>query len=348
MKKLKKLSNLEISSFCEQMGIIMKAGISTLDGLDILKKDTKDPIGKDLCEALIQSIKDSSSFHEAIVSTHIFPSYVKNMVAIGEESGTLDLVLASLGIYYKREDNIHISIVNAIRYPLIMIAMMFLIIVVLLTNVLPIFNRVFNQLGGEISGAAKVLLTLGTSMSQYSFLIIASLIFIGLLIVFFRKTSIGRKWSLTIFGWFPPLKKFNYGIAMGRFANGLALSFSSGLDTYKSLDLVYQLVDNAIVQKKISTCKKSLMENISFGESLVQAGLFSNLHARMITVGFKSGSIDEVMEKIAMDYEEQTDRRIYATLSTLEPTLVIILSLIVGLILLSVILPLMGIMSSIG
>jgi type IV pilus assembly protein PilC len=203
-------------------------------------------------------------------------------------------------------------------------------------------------LGGEISGVAKILLTLGNSMNQYSIIILIILLGIALCVFFFRKTSLGQKWSKPLFGWFPPIKKLNYGIAMGRFANGLALTFSSGLDTYKSLDLVYQLVDNSIVQKKISVCKNSLKENLSFGESLIQANLFSHLHARMITVGFKSGSIDDVLEKIALDYEEETDRRIYATLSTLEPTLVIILSLIVGLILLSVILPLMGIMSSIG
>lgn len=348
MKKMKKLSNLEISSFCEQMAVIMKAGIATLDGLEILKKDTKDHVGKDLCETLITSIKDGSTFHEAIVVSSVFPSYVRNMIAIGEESGSLDMVLDSLGIYYKREESIHISVVNAIRYPLIMITMMLLIIIVLLTKVLPIFNRVFNQLGGEISGAAKVLLNLGTSMNTYSISILISIVFLVILLLFFNKTRIGKKLSRKLFGWFPPLKNFNYGIAMGRFANGLALTFSSGLDTYKSLDLVYQLVDDAIVQRKITICKEQLMESMPFGESLASADLFSHLHARMITVGFKSGNIDDVMEKIALDYEEQTDARIYATLSTLEPTLVIVLSLIVGLILLSVILPLMSIMSSIG
>lgn len=348
MKKMKKLSNLEVSSFCEQMSIIMKAGISTIDGLEILKKDTKDRFGKDLCEQLILSIKEDSSFHESIVTTNVFPAYVVNMIAIGEESGTLDIVLESLGIYYKREENIHISVVNAIRYPLIMITMMLLIIVVLLTKVLPIFNRVFNQLGGEISGTAKGLLTLGTTINTYSVAIVVFIICIFFLVLFFRKNTYGKRLSKRLFGWFPPLKKFNYGIAMGRFANGLALTFSSGLDTYKSLDLVYQLVDDPIVQKKISICKDCLTDNLSFGEALAEANLFSHLHARMISVGFKSGSIDEVMEKIAINYEEETDARIYSTLSSLEPTLVVVLSSIVGLILLSVILPLMGIMSSIG
>lgn len=348
MKKMKKLSNLETSSFCSEMATIMKAGISTLDGLEILYKDTKDQNGRDLCEYLRTSIVDGSSFHDAIVNSNVFPTYVGNMIAIGETSGALDNVLESLGTYYKREENIHVSVVNAVRYPLIMITMMLLIIIVLLARVLPIFNRVFEQLGGEITGVAKVFLDLGNSINSYFIGIFVVIIVIVLLVFFFRRTSLGKKLSPTVFGWIPPIKKFNEGIAMGRFANGLALTFSSGLDTFQSLDLVYQLVDNKSIQEKITICKEKIRENVPFGESLAQAELFTHLHARMITVGFKSGSIDEVMEKIAEDFEEQTDTKIYNTLSVLEPTLVVILSSIIGLILLSVILPLMGIMSSIG
>ena len=348
MKKIKKLSNLETASFCSEMATIMKAGISTLDGLEILKKDTKDQDGKDLCEFLLTSIKDGKSFHDSIVDLDAFPSYVGNMIAIGEASGSLDVVLESLGIYYKREENIHVSVINAIRYPLIMIAMMFLIIIVLLARVLPIFNRVFEQLGGEITGVAKVLLDLGDSINTYFMVIFIVIAVIILLIFFFRKTTLGRRISPLLFGWFPPIKRFKEGIAMGRFANGLALTFSSGLDTFQSLDLVYQLVDNSNIQKKISICKEKLHENTPFGESLAEAELFTHLHARMISIGFKSGTIDDVMEKIAADFEEQTDTIIYNTLSVLEPTLVVVLSSVVGLILLSIILPLMGIMSSLG
>jgi type IV pilus assembly protein PilC len=348
MKKMKKLSNLETSSFCSEMATIMKAGISTLDGLEILKKDTKDQNGKDLCTYLRDSIINGSSFHDAIVNSHVFPDYVGNMVAIGEASGSLDVVLDSLGIYYKREESIHASVVNAVRYPLIMISMMLLIIIVLLSRVLPIFNRVFEQLGGEITGVAKVFLDLGNSINTYFIVILIIVVVIVLLTLFFRRTTLGKKLSPSVFGWFPPIKRFNEDIAMGRFANGLSLTFSSGLDTFQSLDLVYQLVDNKEIQKKITICKENIRENVPFGESLAQAQLFTHLHARMISVGFKSGTIDEVMDKIATDFEEQTDTKIYNTLSVLEPTLVVVLSSIVGLILLSVILPLMGIMSSIG
>ena len=102
------------------------------------------------------------------------------------------------------------------------------------------------------------------------------------------------------------------------------------------------------MQKKIEACKESLQQGSDFPEALASSAIFNNLHSQMVAVGFKSGNIDSVLRKIADSYEKETDRRIQSIISVLEPTLVIILSVIVGLILLSVILPLMGIMASIG
>ena len=128
---------------------------------------------------------------------------------------------------------------------------------------------------------------------------------------------------------------------------------AAGLDTDKSLDLAEQLVDNPAMVAKIKECRK-LMEGsedtpgISFSESLAKAGIFSAMYSKMVNIGFKSGSVDTVMLQISEYYEQATEKQLRRIVSIIEPTLVIILSLIVGIILLSVLLPLMGIMSSIG
>ena len=102
------------------------------------------------------------------------------------------------------------------------------------------------------------------------------------------------------------------------------------------------------MEENIKNCKEKIKEGDNLSEALISSGIFSNLYSRMITVGFRSGKIDIVMEKIANACEKETDQKMETIISILEPTLVIILSIIVGMILLSVILPLMGIMSSIG
>lgn len=348
MSVKRKLSNTEISSFCDQTALILSAGITPVDGMRILLSDTKDSQGREIISAILDVCERGEKFSEALKTTGVFPDYVINMVQIGEEAGNTDGVMRALADYYTKEEMISDSLKSALRYPLIMIAMMLVVIVVLITKVLPIFNQVFIQLGSEITGFSRSLLSLGNHIRRYSIVFISILAILALLGILFTRTRRGKRVSRDLLARLPLTRSFFEKIASGRFANGMALTLSSGLDTYDSLDMVTQLVDNPNMAAKIQNCKKLITGGDNFSEAVAKAQIFSNLHAKMIAVGFKTGNVDVVMNKIAENYEKETSDRIYSIIAVLEPTLVIILSLIVGLILLSVILPLMGIMSSIG
>jgi type IV pilus assembly protein PilC len=149
-----------------------------------------------------------------------------------------------------------------------------------------------------------------------------------------------RKFALT--------RKLMHDIELERFASGMVLTLSSGMDTYEGLGLVKKLSSDDDMKDKIEKCKELLLDGDSFPEALEKTNIFTSFYAQMVSVGFKSGSMDQAMRQVSERLEKDTERRIYSLISILEPTLVIILSLIVGMILLSVILPLMGIMTTIG
>lgn len=348
MKNQKMLSNSEISSFCSQVVMILNAGITPAEGMNILLQDTKDTGGREIIQMILESCNQGESFYHAISTCNVFPDYVLHMIQLGEESGNLDVVMQSLSSYYEREDSISESIKSAVRYPLIMIAMMIVVIFVLLTKVLPIFNQVFIQLGSEMTGFSGSLLKFGSSLNRYSIVLLVFLVLCCTVYLLAVKTPVGKRLTSKFLNFFPLTKGFYEKVASGRFASGMALALSSGMDTYSSLDLVSNLVDHKGMQAKISICRDNIKNGDNLAEALGKASIFSNLYSRMVAVGFRTGSIDVVMQKIAENYEKETDKKLRSIISILEPTLVIILSLIVGLILLSVILPLMGIMSSIG
>lgn len=348
MKNQKLLTNSEIAVFCGQTAMILRAGITPTEGMGILLSDTTDAKGRQIIEQILGICRQGNTFQNALAATGVFPDYVLHMVALGEESGNLDNVMQALSDYYEREETVAESIQSAIRYPFIMIGMMLLVIFVLLTKVLPIFNQVFIQLGSEMTGISSSLLSLGRSLNRYSLILL--FVLLGSILLYFLafKTRKGRQLSIKILTKFPLTKGFYEKVAAGRFANGLAMTLSSGMDTYNSLDMVSALVENKTIQQKIAACKKYIESGDNLSEALTKAGIFSNLYSRMVAVGFRTGSIDLVMAKISENYDKETAKKLQSIISILEPTLVIILSLIVGLILLSVILPLMGIMSSIG
>ncbi len=342
------LSSYEISVFCRQTSMLLKAGIAPALGIDILIQDTDDPKGRALLEKIQAPLREGASYQEAIAASEAFPDYMLNMIAIGEMSGTLDTVMDSLAYYYERDDNIRINLKSALGYPLVMIGMMFVVIIVLVTQVLPIFSQVFAQLGTSMSAFSQSLLSLGNQLNRYSFVIIAIIVLLVLFFFYFTRTESGRRQFMKLAMRFGPTRALYNGIASGRFASGMALALGSGMDTFSGLDLTLKLVENQEIEEKIRKCRELIIAGESFPDALTQSGIFTKLYSRMVSVGFRSGSMDAVMTQIADRYQSDTDRRIYSIISVLEPTLVIVLSLIVGMILLSVILPLMGIMSSIG
>lgn len=348
MSKQIKLSNAEIASFFNQAALLFQAGFTPRDAMSILYNDCKNDEGKVIYKQIFDACSEGEPFNKALADTGLFPQYVLSMIALGEESGNLDDCMISLSDYYEKEEVIHDSVKSAVRYPMIMILMMLIVIFVLIGKVMPIFEQVFEELGSEITGFAASLLSMSGILNRYSVVLVAILCLIAVIYFLSVKTSYGKNVVYKVLNAIPITRDFYDSVACGRFASGLAIALSSGMDTYTSLDMVSQLIGNRRMEEKISVCSSMLKDGSNFAEALTESGIFSNLHSQMIAVGFKSGNIDTVLRKISDNYEKETMQKIQRIISGLEPTLVIILSLIVGLILLSVILPLMGIMTSIG
>lgn len=343
---MKPFSNIELSSFCGQTALILKSGISVTEGLTIMLEDAASSDEKEVLEGLLEGVQETGQLYQAMEKLEIYPSYMLHMVQIGEETGTLDEVMEALQNHYEREDSIGRSIRNSVTYPLIMTGMMAVVIVVLLVKVMPIFNQVFIQLGTEMTGFSRVLMDMGTIINRYAIVFIAILVIIAGLAVYCTRTASGRS-LLQKLGYKLRFTRVIYEeLAACRFASGMALTLSSGLNPERSMELVHSLNDDTLFQKKLDLCQNEINDGKDLSQALFTSGMFTGIYARMASIGSKTGAMDQVMEQIAELYQDDIDTRMNNILAILEPTLVILLSLIVGVILLSVMLPLMGIMSS--
>lgn len=334
------LSNAEISAFCQQIAMVIDAGLPTYYGISILMDDAPDDEAKELLSRIYKPMESGGTLHSALEGTGVFPKYMVHMVELGEQTGRLEEVLKSLTVYYEREASIRSCIKSAVTYPLIMTVMMLAVIVVLIAKVLPVFSQIYEELGSELTGTARVLMNISTVLDKY--LIVFVLIFVMLLAVALLLYFSGL--TRVLFQG----KGISLSIAANRFANCMYLALASGLDTDQGLELAYELVDNPYMQAKINKCREHIRHGESFSNALLLSGIFSRTYSSMITIGYKTGSMDEVMEKVGNAYENEVEERLNRFISVLEPTLVIILSLFIGLILISFLLPLLGIMSSIG
>lgn len=352
MKK-KLLSNQEMIMFCEHMAMVLKAGLTPAAGIDLMLDDAESEEGRDILLPIAKKCNDGYSFYEAVKASEVFPPYALHMIEIGNASGKLQEVMESLAYHYNREEMLAQGIKSAVTYPFLIIFMMLVVILVLVIKVLPIFQQVFIQLGTELTGFSRSLLNLGNLLATYSAIFIGLFVLAVLGFFYFTKTATGKKLFARFASSFILTRSFYEKIASARFASGMAITVSAGLDTESSLDLVERLVDNKKMNAKVQKCRQ-LMEGdentdpISFSKALVQSAIFNHMYSKMISIGFTTGSVEQVFQKIADSYDREIESSMNETVSILEPTLVIILSIVVCLILLSVIMPLMGIMSSIG
>lgn len=328
----KPLSNLEIAEFCNQMHILLSSGISSTESLVLLAEDSQSDAENKLLTHMIEDIELSGSLYEAAVNSNVFPDYALHMIKLGEETGTLDETMYGLSNHYTREQNITNMIKSSLIYPSIMLGMMFLIILVLLTQILPIFNQVFQQLGQELSGFSAGLLIIGETLSKYSvaFMITAVLLII---ILYFNRNRL------------PFQKKISENIAACRFSGGMSIALKSGLTPDSALDLSINLVNHPDFITRLSKCKSQIEDGSSLSDALQENLILKGSYARMARIAEKAGTLDETMAHISSEYEHDVNNYITRHIAMLEPTLVIIMSLIVGIILFSVMLPLLGIMS---
>ena len=338
-------SNMEAASFCSQMAIILKSGISSIEGITIMLDEAQHDDEKQLLTQMQETLLQTGSLHESMANTNVFPSYLLNMVQIGEQTGKLDDVMDSLGRYYEKEANLAQTLKNAVTYPLIMLAMMILVILVLITKVMPVFNQVFEQLGTQMTGFSRVILHIGTFINTHAIIFIGILVVVVAAVIFLLKSSKGQKIFRSLLDKFSNSRELSQKISAYRFSNGMALTLSSGLTPEDCLALTAELTEQASFRSKLDKCRASISQGGDLCETLLENGIFSGTYARMATIASRTGVLDEVMGKIAAQYEEDIDARISGLIAAIEPTLVIILSVIVGVILLSVMLPLMGIMA---
>lgn len=345
MSKKHYLSNEDISILCSELASVVSSGLTITDGILVILQDDEDKRKAALLEKILGSVEQGSSITKAFAKTGAFPNYFLKMLEVGETTGRLDTVFASLSEYYAGIEEISISVKSAVTYPAILLIVVFAVIILLSVYVLPRFADVFAQLGLTLPESAQWIMNTGGVISNVAVFIIGTLAFIIILGVLlynlvrpFRKAVIHAvshtKTAKTLYA--------------ARFSAALSMTLSSGMDIDESLDMCENLLENDYMREKLTECRKKMTDGKAFVEALSETGIFSAVNMRMISIAFSTGTLDKTMATIADNAEKKVSAVIQNAVARFEPTMVIIMAVAVGFILLSVMIPLMGVMTVIG
>lgn len=342
---MKPLTDRDLSLFCQQVTMIIHSGILTHTGIQMMADDTKDPHQKAIFEKIAVELSNNSTLAEAVHMTSAFPDYFINMVRIGSESGNMDVVMDSLSHYYNRRAAMIESMKSAILYPAILVAMMLVVLIFLAAAVLPVFERVFNNLGATISPGIILLMNVGAFISQFAFVLIIAFLIILIAAFLLLKTKSG----LSHLSKFISRRKASEKFSIAAFTSSMAMMSSSGMNMEQAMKLSLGVVFNQTIQDKLNECiNKMEHHHLDFVSALRDTDLLSNSTLGIISTGLRSGTLETAMKYVADLYEEEYQAALVKKVSLVEPISIAVISILIGGVLISVMFPLLGILSSIG
>ncbi|MFC1534073.1 type II secretion system inner membrane protein GspF [Thermodesulfobacteriota bacterium] len=338
---IRRVSAGELSAMTRQLSILLGAGVPLVSSLEAIITQTGNPLFKSIMAQVKESVNEGNSLALSI-SQHpkIFSQVYINMVRAGEASGSLDLVLERLAEFSENQEALRGRIKAAMVYPIFMSIIGTLVLFVLFTFIMPNITKIFSEM--EQTLPLPTIILIGTSNFLQSFWWLILLIFITgmILIRQFKKTSRGSYLWDEIKLRFPIIGPINIKLAMARFGRTLGSLLQSGVTLLSSLQIVRNIVNNALIADTIEKAMDEIQTGKSLAAPLSQSRWVPPVVIQMITVGEQSGELEKMLNKIADIHEREVESRIMAMTSMLEPVMILIMALVIFFIAISILLPL--------
>lgn len=346
-KKAALMSSPELSGFCAQVAMMLSSGMPLYEGMEAMAGTYKDTPQAETYAQLSRSVTETGSLYTALKENGQFPPYLTEMVGIGERTGRSEEVMRGLSTYYARDGRIRSAIRSAVTYPLVLAVMMALIVLVMVLKVMPVFRQVLGSMGVTLTSSGSVMMRMGTTIGWIVFGLVTVLVICVAVCILLMKT--GKRASLlkVLRKLFPPAARLSEQLSSARVASVLSMMLSGGFPLEEALELVPNVLEDELAVAEINSVRERMDGGVRFGEALTGGHLFDPLSGSMIRTGCEVGCADQVMARVASDYEEKVEDNIAGLVSIIEPSLVGVLAVVIGCVLLSVMLPMLGVITSI-
>lgn len=327
-----KFKTKEVSFISRQLASMTSAGLSLVRALHILQEQQENKKAKAVLLDIYEEVQKGKSFSDVLYSKPgVFPDMFVSMVAAGEASGTLDQILVRVSDHFANANKTGNKVKSAMVYPIILLVLALAVVVLMFTMILPIFAE--NMASDDMSPLTAAMMAFSDSLVNYWYIyIIAIFALIFLFFICRRTPPIKLKMDELVLK-IPKVGALVATIYTGRFARNMSNLYASGLQMVECIEKSVSVLGNSYVSKKF----EEVVDNIKLGESMSKAvektEIFEGMFTSIIFVGEESGTLDTILAKAADYYEEEADSAIGKLVSMLEPLMIIIMGVAIGLVL---------------
>ncbi len=341
-----KLKDLAI--MCRQASTMLTSGLSLLKALSILAEQTESKKLKEILAKVRDEVEQGVSLSDSVAKYPVdFPPIMINMIRAGEAGGFLDKAMDSIATNFEKEHKLRATIKSAMTYPVVVLVMSLVSVVVMLVFIVPIFSKMFAGLGSKLPWPTQALVVLSHAMVWIAPVLVVVSVVVWLWYRVNKNTDRVRgfldpiKLRLPIFG------QLNRKIVIARFARNFSNMIGAGVPILQALQIVGQVSNNFVVQKALERVAESVRKGESINAPLQRENVFPQMVSQMVAVGEDAGSMEIMLEKIAVFYDDEVEATTEALTSLIEPLLIAFLGVVVGGMIVALYLPIFDITSAI-
>jgi len=344
-----KVKEKEVVVFCRIFATMINAGLPLMQCLDLLAQQEANKTFQTIIRAIKEDIEGGMTLTDALKKyPEIFDQLFVNLVAAGESGGILDVILQRLSSYMEKSMKLKAKVKGAMTYPASVLVIAVGVVALLLIKVIPVFQKMFEGMGGELPGPTQFLVNASQFTQNYWWVGVAIIMAIGYA---FKRFYATEKGTLTIdamllkapvFG--PLIKK----VAVAKFTRTLSTMMSSGVPILEGLSIVSKTAGNKIIENALVKVRHSISEGKTIAEPLEEANIFPPMVVQMIAVGEATGALDTMLAKIADFYDDEVDAAVEALTALLEPFMMVFLGGVCGGMIIAMYLPIFKMASVVG
>ena len=342
-----RIKKKNVKEFLEQLGFMLDTNLQTYNALVILRDSSVDKKQQMIARPVAEGVRKGLPLHEALRKSGYFEEAAVMQVKAGEEAGGVSKSMDRLVKQYERELEFISKIKNAMTYPVLIISVMVIVLWILMTMVVPTISQTLIDLGGELPIITKFVIGVSSFLSTSTIYIIAGIV---LLAVGYKNMMRAEQFALQVDRrkmHIPVLGKLLVKIELSRFCRNLSAVQKSGIALVPSLQVTQTAIKNRYLKQAAQKATKMIqMSGASLSAALAAAGAFPAMMIQMIEIGVNAGNITEILDRIAAQYEHETDNQIKKVTGLMEPIMIIIVGILAGTVVVSMFLPLMSVMDT--
>lgn len=328
-------SNKNKERFYKELAILIQSGVDFKQSLDILSGQFAKEKDVELIQGIKAQVIKGKSMHEAMQQTEMFSAYEIFSVKIGEETRKLDEVLIELQKYFDRKIKMKRQLISVFTYPAFVLTVTFGVLYFMMTSVVPMFDSVFKQFGAELPSLTKKIITLSNNFSLVSAIVVGVIVLLAVGHWYGKSKDSYRNMTSRMVLKLPFFGALIRKIYIARFCQSLSLLLSAKTPLVTSLELTQKMLDFYPIESSLAEIKKAIMKGASLGESLEKYSVYDHKLVSMVKVAEQINRLDEMFERLTDQYNDEVEHQTKMIGVVLEPVIIMIIGLIVGVIMIA-------------